>query len=45
MLNKQGILKIIDFGLAKTLQEGDVKESKVSGTARFIAAEQLLELP
>lgn len=40
MINKQGILKIMDFGLARTLNNGSVTEKEVSGTPRFMAPEQ-----
>ena len=42
MINKQGILKIMDFGLAKTLQDGRETDSNVSGTPRFMAPEQFI---
>ncbi len=40
MINKQGILKIMDFGLAKKVSEHNEKESKVSGTPKYMAPEQ-----
>ena len=41
MLTRQGVLKIIDFGLAKLLeQETQTRSGKVTGTAAYMSPEQ-----
>jgi serine/threonine-protein kinase len=42
MINRHGIIKIMDFGLARTISKDGVKEDKVSGTPRYMAPEQFL---
>jgi tetratricopeptide (TPR) repeat protein len=42
MINRDGVIKIMDFGLAKFVEEENAGQSVVKGTPHFISPEQIL---
>ena len=45
MLTSSGLLKIVDFGLARAMTEATASQTGVTGTVRYMSPEQALDRP